>query len=105
MTGINMAPAETSREVRGLSQHGQQLGTDWGSAKSAIAGNEGGIGTDVLGQAFRGVYLPDSTAVRGSADKVPDAIMTDASLGNQAVGDYGATDGGAASDLGAVGGR
>jgi hypothetical protein len=28
-----------------------------------------GIGGDVLGQAFRGVYLPDSATVRESADK------------------------------------
>ena len=73
-----------------------------GTAKSAIAGNEGGIGGDVLGQAFRGGYLPDSAAVRESADKVPDAITTDASLGNQAVGDYGSTDGGAAAEFGNV---
>jgi hypothetical protein len=100
---IDMLPTETAREMHGLSQHGQQLGTAWQGTKSAIAGNEGGIGGDILGQAFRGVYLPDSTAVREAADKVPDSIMTDAGLGQHATNDYGATDGGAAAELGKIG--
>jgi hypothetical protein len=101
--GIDMAPTETAREMRGLSQHGQQLGTDWQSTKSAIAGNEGGIGGDLLGQAFRGVYLPDSTAVRTAADQVPDSIMTDAALGHHATADYVSSDGGAGEILGRIG--
>ena len=102
MTGYHMAPTETTREMNGLSQQGQQLGTDWRTTKSAIAGNEGAIGHDVLGGAFHSVYDTDSGAIRDAADKVPDAIMTDASMGNQAVGDYGSTDGGAAAGFDAV---
>lgn len=101
--GIDMAPTETAREMHGLAQHGQQLGTDWQSTKSAIAGNEGGIGGDVLGQAFLGVYLPDSTAVRTAADGVPDSIMTDAALGHHATADYVAGDSGAGEAFGNIG--
>lgn len=100
---IDMMPTDTAREMQGLSQHGQQLGTDWQGTKSAIAGNEGGIGGDILGQAFRGVYLPDSTVVREAADKVPNSIMTDAALGHHATNDYQTTDGGAAAELGKIG--
>lgn len=99
---IDMAPTDTAREMHGLSQHGQQLGTAWQGTKSAIAGSEGGIGGDLLGQAFLGVYLPDSTAVRAAADKVPNSIMTDASLGHHATNDYQSTDDGAAAELGKI---
>lgn len=100
---IGMRPAEAAREIHGLGQHGQQLGAAWQSAKSAIAGNEGGIGNDVLGQAFRGVYARDSEAVRQAADQVPPAIITDAGLGRQATNDYTNTDAGAAANLGNLG--
>jgi hypothetical protein len=100
---IEMAPAETARELHGLAHHGQRLDTDWQSTKSAIAGNEGGIGGDLLGQAFLGVYLSDSAAVRAAADTVPAAIMNDAALGHHATADYVSTDGGAGDAFGKIG--
>jgi hypothetical protein len=100
---IDMAPAATAGEMRGLARHGEQLATDWRSTKSAIAGSEGGIGGDLLGQAFRGLYLADSAAVREAADRVPDSIMTDASLGHHATSDYVGSDGGAGEGFGRIG--
>lgn len=100
---IGMRPAETAREMHTLGQHGQQLETAWQSAKSAIAGNEGGIGNDLLGQAFREVYNRTSEAIRQAADKVPPAIILDADLGHQATNDYTNTDTNAATNMGNIG--
>lgn len=100
---IHMEQSATGREMRALSDLGTRLGSAWQSTRSAIEGNEGGIGSDLLGQAFRGGYLPDSTSVREAADLLPDAIMTDAALGNAAVADYGATDARAAGTIASTG--
>jgi hypothetical protein len=78
--------------MRALTDNGRSLDTAWQSGKAAVSAHEPGIGTDLLGQAFRADYTPDSQAVRDSADWVPKAIRADAEVGTASAADYLAAD-------------
>lgn len=89
MTGfIHMEPGAVASAMKVLSAEGQRLGTEWQGCKSAIAGNEGGIGPDPLGQAFRRSYDAISTTLRERGDQLPASIMDDADIGVRCVGGY-----------------
>jgi hypothetical protein len=93
MTGfMHMETSAVAGAMRALSAEGQQLGTAWQGCKSAIAGNEGGIASDQLGQAFRRRYDVISTALRERADRLPLSIMDDADIGMRCVGEYRTAD-------------
>lgn len=75
-----------------LADTGRTLDADWQSGKPAIAGHEGGIGSDVLAQAFHGIYDSSRTTVTAAADRLPRAILADADVGTQSAADYVAGD-------------
>ncbi|MGQ0840747.1 hypothetical protein [Actinokineospora sp.] len=103
MTGfMHMETSGTEGFMNGLSQTGQHLASTWQRGKSTIADGESGIGSDLLAQAFRGVYLPASTAARQAADQVPASILADADAGAFCVGCYGTGDQRAAAAFPAV---
>jgi hypothetical protein len=78
--------------MQGLAEAGRTLGGAWQGSRATIAEKEGGIGSDVLGQAFRSVYTAPSTAMRDAADRIPGAIVTDSAVGTQCAADYQAAD-------------
>lgn len=88
MNFMHMRTAETEQAAHALGQEGQGLAANWQKARSAIAGSEGGIGQDKLGQAFRTVYTQDSTAVYAAADPVPELLVTDGEAGTKSAGIY-----------------
>ncbi|MBB4911335.1 hypothetical protein [Actinophytocola algeriensis] len=92
MTGFHMVPDVVSAAVTALSDQGKHRDTGWQGCKSAIAGNEGGIGPDPLGQAFRAIYGRLSPALREGADRVPGLIMDVAGRDARSVGDYVGSD-------------
>lgn len=86
-----------------MRQYGEQLATDWGTAKSGIAGAEGGIGTGRLADAFRQTYLPASQTVRTNADAFPPKFADLAADTSLASGIYTGMDDGTTALFGGAG--
>lgn len=89
---LQMDPEGVEPIMRTLSDNGRQLGTAWRASQTTITGNEPAIGSDLLGQAFRGIYQAGSTAAQEAAAVIPESIMADAEVGNQCCADYIAAD-------------
>lgn len=89
---VHMDTGGVASVMTALSESGRALGTAWQGSSAAITANEAGIGSDVLGQAFRASYATESTALRDTADRVPTAMLADAEAGAGCVADYRAAD-------------
>ncbi|MEV4757342.1 hypothetical protein AB0J86_19805 [Micromonospora sp. NPDC049559] len=91
--------------LHGLSGTGAELDAAWQAGRAAVAAGEAGIGGDALGQAFRGIYLADSAAVRDNAGRFPGVLREDGQVGTDCVADYVAADARSAAAFAGVGGR
>ncbi|MFD0204000.1 MULTISPECIES: hypothetical protein [Saccharothrix] len=89
---VHMDVAGLRDAVGGLEERGRGLLDSWRTRQQAIGAFEAGIGSDVLGQAFRGIYTAPSTALRAAADGVPRALVEDAEIGRRCAEDYRAAD-------------
>ncbi|MCT2582906.1 hypothetical protein [Actinophytocola gossypii] len=97
-----MRPDEVAQAAQRLAHNGTALGEAWSASKSAIAGNESGIGADRLADAFRSVYTSDSEAARRGADPVPDLLIADGESARTCADEYRAADDRSAEELRAV---
>lgn len=88
MGHAHMDLAGAAAAMNRLAADGQELASGWAGAQSAIAAGEAGIGGDVLGQAFRGVYAEQGAALREAAGAMPGLLGEDAAVGSRAVADY-----------------
>ncbi|MEU5566824.1 hypothetical protein [Micromonospora musae] len=91
--------------LHGLAGTGDELDAAWQAGQTAVSAGEAGIGGDALGQAFRGIYLADSTAVRDNAGRFPGALREDGQVGTACVADYVAADARSAAAFAGTGGR
>ncbi|MFE9207258.1 hypothetical protein [Micromonospora sp. NPDC007230] len=89
---LEMQTAMVGPQLRVLAETGTTLAGDWRGAEGAATAAEGGIGADVLGQAFRAVYLPDSQAVRQNASAIPPLFQALTDVGMRCLQDYQAAD-------------
>jgi len=100
---MDMRPDEVAQAAQRLTHNGTALGEAWRASKSAIAGNEGGIGADRLADAFRPGYTSDSAAARTAADPVPDLLVGDGEMARTCADEYRAADERSADGLRTVG--
>ncbi|MFC4858794.1 hypothetical protein [Actinophytocola glycyrrhizae] len=98
-----MDPGPVEEAAQRLRQHGEQLASGWGAAKSAISGAEAGIGTGRLADAFRQTYQPASQTVTTNADAFPPKFADLAADTSLAAGIYTGMDDGTTSLFGAAG--
>jgi len=99
---LHMAPEEVVQAAHRLARNGTALGEAWRASKSAIAGNESGIGTDRLADAFRPGYTAASESARQAADPVPDLLAADGDAGRTCATRYRAADEQSADGLRAI---
>jgi hypothetical protein len=78
--------------MHGLTGAGDELDGGWNSCRAQVDSGEAGIGQDVLGQAFRGVYEGAGAALRSSADRMPRSLRAAAETGMACCSDYAAAD-------------
>lgn len=85
---MEMDTPATGALVQRLSATGDELDTAWQAAKPSISGWEQGVGNDVLGAAFRGIFQADHEAVRTRAEEIPGALRTAGEAGMTGVREY-----------------
>jgi hypothetical protein len=90
--GIEMDTAGILHEMVRLRDNGETLSTAWSAARTAIDGNDAGIGADLLGSTFRRIYAPDHTRVQELANGVPPMMSASAQIGEQSAYFYRAAD-------------
>jgi len=90
--GIEMDTAGILHEMVRLRDNGETLDAAWSAARTAIDGNDAGIGGDVLGSTFRRVYDADHTRVQDLANGVPPMMAASAQVGEQCAYFYRAAD-------------
>ena len=100
---VQMDTDEVTAAMGTLSTVGESLGAAWGADHGTITGHEAGIGTDVLGQAFRMVYRAPSQATAAAADRVGPAIVADAEVATRSATEYAAADSSGAEAIGRSG--
>jgi hypothetical protein len=101
---MGMETVGVDESAQRIGRTGEQLAADWGTAKAAIAGSEGAIGTGRLADAFRGNYLPAGAQVRANADTFPPRFTDLAAAGSLSAETYAGSDA-SASLLFGPGGR
>ena len=89
---IKMDTAGVLHEMVRLRDNGETLDRAWSAARATIDGNDAGIGADLLGSTFRGVYAPDHTRVQDLANGVPPMMSASAQIGEQCAYWYRAAD-------------
>jgi hypothetical protein len=84
-----------------LAEAARELDAGWQGVLSAIAGGEGAIGGDRIGQAIRGAYDAPGAALRDAAGRMPPNLLADADVGEQCAAEYRAADARGQAALGA----
>jgi hypothetical protein len=100
---IHMVTEAVEPVMRGLTGMGDELDGGWRSSRAQIDAGEAGIGGDLLGQAFRGVYDGAGAALRDGADRLPQQVRSTGEAGMAGVADYVTADDRAAAGMPAAG--
>jgi hypothetical protein len=85
---MHMLTGEIRTVMRGMSDVGETLDAAWAADRSAIAEHEAGMGSDLLGQAFKGVYATAAQATADAAGRVGPGIMDDAAVAVRSAVEY-----------------
>jgi hypothetical protein len=109
MAGSDFVHLETDLAepvMRGLTAVGDELDGAWQSCRAEIDAGEAGIGGDMLGQAFRGVYGGAAEQLRAGAGRMPGSLSESGGVGLACCADYLEADRRAAAAMpAAAGGR
>jgi hypothetical protein len=96
---VHMVTEAVEPVMQGLTGMGEELDGGWRSSRAEIDAGEAGIGGDLLGQAFRGVYDGAGTALRDNADRLPQQVRSTGEAGMAGVTDYVTADARAAGAM------
>ncbi len=89
---VDMDTDAVERIARQLTAIGEDMQRDWTRFRNAVQTAEGGIGTGLLGAAFRAEYTPAADAVRQYADPLPGWWSRFGDAGSSAARVYDAAD-------------